>query len=169
VDPIRRIEAIRCSLDPGEEGAAEIRAAAWALEAVTDAGAVLAAVADPGFPRALIAAAEGCAELEQRAWFTLAAAGARRTRQVLAWRASQLVDPEQLAVLATKRRRPRERGFQFLVANAGDPAVAAWALLAHLEGGELRAMVRAQPALAAAHRRARGVRRFAPALRPALG
>lgn len=168
MDPIRRIEAIRCSLDPGEEGAAEIRAAARALEAVTDASAVLFAVADPEFPRALIAAAEGSAELEQRAWFTLAAAGARRTRQVLAWRASQLVDSEQLAVLAMKRRRPRDRGFEFLMANAGDPAAAAWALLAHLDGGELRATVRARPALAAAHRRAGGVRRPVPALRPAL-
>jgi len=158
-------------LDAGEEGAAEIRAAARALEAVTDVGEVLAAVADPQFPSALIAGTEGCAEPEELAWLTLAAAGARRARQVLAWRASQLVYSTELAVAAMKRRA-RERGFERLAATAGDPAAAAaWALLAHLRGSELRAMVRARPALAAAHRRARAERGRVPAraLRPALG
>jgi hypothetical protein len=171
VDPIRRIEAIKCSLDAGEEGAAEIRAAARALEAVTDVGEVLAAVADTEFPSALIAGAEGCAEPEDRAWLTLAAAGARRSRQVLAWRASQLVDSDELAAVAMKRRRARERGFKHLAASAEPTASAAWALLAHLQGDELRAMVRARPALAAAHRRARAERGRVPgrALRPALG
>jgi len=171
VDPIRRIEAIRCSLDAGEEGAAEIRAAARALEAVTDAGEVLAAVADPEFPSALIAAAEECAQPEESAWLTLAAAGACRARQVLAWRASQLVDSTELAVVAMKRRRARERGFERLTAAAQPTPSAAWSLLAHLQGGELRAMVRARPALAAAHRRARAERDRVPAgaLRPALG
>ena len=172
MDPIRRIEAINWSLDAGEEGAAEIRAAAQALEAVTDVGEVLTAVADLQFPRGLIAAAGGCAEPEERAWLTLAAAGARRARQVLAWRASQLVDSTELAVPAMKRRRARERAFERLAATASDPAAAAaWTLLAHLRGSELRAMVRARPALAAAHRRARAERGRVPAraLRPALG
>jgi hypothetical protein len=168
VDPIRRIEAIKCSLDVGEEGAAEIRAAARTLEALTDVGEVLAVVADPEFPSALIAGTQGCAEPEESAWLTLAAAGARRARQVLAWRASQLVDSDELAAVAMKRRRARERGLEHLAASAEPSASAAWALLAHLQGGELRAMVRARPALAAAHRRARGARRPAPALRPAL-
>lgn len=167
MDPIRRIEAIKCSLDAGEEGATEIRAAARALEALTDVGEVLTAVADPEFPSALIAGAQP----EESTWLTLAAAGARRARQVLAWRASQLVDSGELAAVAMKRRRARERGFEHLAASAEPSASAAWALLAHLQGGELRAMVRARPALAAAHRRARAQRGRVPgrALRPALG
>jgi len=168
---MRRIEEIKSTLEDGEEGAAEIRAAARALEAVTDVGEVLAAVADPQFPSTLIAVADGCAPDVERAWLTLAAAGARRARQVLAWRASQLVDSGQLASLAMKRRRARERGFERLAA-AGEPtASAAWALLTRLRGSELRAMVRARPALAAAHRRGRAERDRVPAgaLRPALG
>lgn len=172
MDPIRRIEAIKCSLDTGEEGAAEIRSAARALEAATDVGEVLAAVADPQFPSALVLASGGCAEPEALAWLTLAAAGARRARQVLAWRASQLVDSDELAAVVMRRRRARERGFERLAATACDPgAAAAWALLAHLRGSELRSMVRARPALAAAHRRSRAERGRTPAraLRPALG
>jgi hypothetical protein len=170
---MRRIEEIKSTLEDGEEGAAEIRAAARALEAVTDGGEVLAAVADPQFPSMLIAAVDGCAPDVERAWLTLGAVGARRTRQVLAWRASQLVDSGQLASLAMKRRRARERGFERLAA-AGEPtASAAWALLTRLRGSELRAMVRARPALAAAHRRVRAGRAPAPApaggLHPALG
>lgn len=169
MDPIRRIEAIRCTLDGGEDGAAEIRAAARALEAALHVGEVLAAVADPRFPSALIAAAERCGEREERAWLTLAAAGPRRARQVLAWRASQLVDADRLAGLASQRRRTRSRRFERLAAGADEPALAAaWRLLSQLEGCELRAMVRARPVLAAALGRARSLRGRAPASTPRL-
>lgn len=172
MDPLRRIEGINCALASGEAGAAEIRAAARTLESSVPAGEVLAAVADRCFPSALIAAAEDCAASEESAWLTLAAAGAGRARQVLAWRASQLLDPGELATLAMKRRRPRARGFARRAVKANDPgASAAWSLLAHLSVSELRAIVRARPALAAARRRGRGGwRRVAAAgAEPALG
>jgi len=170
VDPMRRIEGIKCALGGGEEEAAEIRAEARALERSVSPAEVLAAVADPEFPRALIAAAVGSEPELETAWLTLAAAGPRRARQVLAWRASQLLDPDELVALATKRRRGRERGFASAAASAGVRG-AAFSLLAHLSSSELRAMVRARSALAAAHRRARAARGRipAPALRPVLG
>lgn len=170
MDPMRRIEGIRCALAGGEEEAAEIRAAARALERAVSSGEVLAALADPEFPRALIAAAVGSEPELETAWLTLAAAGPRRVRQVVAWRASQLLDPAELVALAIKGRRARERGFARGAATGGERG-AAFSLLAHLSSSELRAMVRARPALAAAHRRARAARGRvpAPALHPALG
>jgi hypothetical protein len=169
--PLRRIEEIKSTLDDGEVGTAEIRAAAGALERSFPVGEVLAAVADPEFPSALIDAAKGCPEDEERAWLTIAAAGARRARQVLAWRASQLLDPTELVALAMKRARARERGFEQLAATSGPDAAAAWALLAYLRVEELQAMVRARPALAAVYRRARAARGQlgAAAPCPALG
>lgn len=172
MDPMRRIEGIKCALGGAEEEAAEIRAAARSLERKVAPGEILGAVADPDFPRALVAAAVDSEAEEETAWLTLAATGPRRVRQVLAWRASQLLDPVQLVTLAMKRRRPRERGFERVVATATDPGlVAAFSLLAHLSGRELRALVRARPALAAAHGRARSRRgRVSKTpLRPALG
>jgi hypothetical protein len=169
--PIRRIEEIRSTLDSGEEGAAEVRAAERLLEQSVPIGEVLAAVADAEFPAGLIAASRGCEAQEERAWLTLAAAGPRRSRQVLAWRASQLLDSAELAALALKRGPARARKFERLAVAAEEPgAAAAWRLLAHLSGSELRAMVRARPALAAAHRRVRSVRGRVPTpLSPALG
>jgi hypothetical protein len=167
--PMRRIEEIKSTLDGGEQGAAEIRAAVRLIEAVTPVGEVLAAVAAPRFPSALIAASRRGEEREERAWLTLAAAGARRARQVLAWRASQLLEADRLAALAPGRRRARVRGLERMAAAASDPEVAAaWRLLAHLRGSELRAMVQACPALAAAERRA-AERRRVPTFSPALG
>ena len=172
MDPMRRIEGIKCALGGGEEEAAEIRTAAQALERSVSPGEVLAAVADPEFPKALVAAAVGSEPSEETAWLTLAAVGPRRARQILAWRASQLLDPAELVTLAMKRRRARARGFARGVATATHPgAAAALSLLAHLSSCELRAMVRARPALAAAHSRTRAQRGrvSAPALRPAVG
>jgi hypothetical protein len=169
---MRRIEGIKCALGDGEEEAAEIRAASGVLERSASPAEVLAAVADPEFLGALIAAAGGSEAEPETAWLTLAAAGPRRARQVLAWRASQLVDPAELVALAMKRRRARERGFARSAGTAVDPgAAAAFSLLAHLSSTELRAMVRARPVLAAAHGRARAARgrEPAPALLPALG
>jgi len=165
--PMRRIELIRSTLADGEEGAAEIRAAARLLERTFSSGEVLGAVADPDFPGALVAAAQGCGASEEHAWLTLAAAGPRRARQVMAWRASELVDADQLTAVAGKKGRARRRGFRRLASGRGEAAAAAgaWALLAHLHQGELRRLVRARPVLAVADRRARASR----ALRPALG
>ncbi len=171
MDPMRRIEGIKCALVGGEEEAAEIRAAARALERAVSPAEVLAAVADPEFPSALIAAAVGSEPEVETAWLTLAATGPRRARQVLAWRACELLNPAELVALAMKRRRARERGFARAAATSGDPdAATAFSLLAHLSSVELRAMVRARPTLVAAHRRARAVRGrvTAPAHRPAV-
>jgi len=169
--PIRRIEAIKSALGSGEEDAAEIRAAAHLLERSAPVAQVLAAVAEAEFPDALIEASRDRAGSEERAWLTLAAAGARRARQVLAWRASELLDPAELGAVALQRRRVRVQSFERLAAEAEESgASAAWRLLAHLRGSELRSLVRARPALAAAYRRAcvaRG-RVPAPALSPAL-
>ncbi|HEX7244092.1 MAG TPA: hypothetical protein VF245_00830 [Solirubrobacterales bacterium] len=170
--PMRQIEEIKSALPGGEEGAAEIRAAARSLEEAGVAAAeTLAAVAEGEFPAALIVASRDCDGPEKRAWLTLAAAGPRRARQVLAWRASQLLDSAELASLALQRHRVRAQELARLAGAAGDSERAAWRLLAHLSGSELRAMVRARPALTAAFRRARAARgRVAPsALSPALG
>jgi hypothetical protein len=171
VDPMRRIEGIKCALGSGEEEAAEIRAAAQALEESVSPGEVLAAVADPEFPKELVAAAVGSESSAERAWLTLAAVGPRRARQALAWRASQLLDPAELVTLAMKRRRDRVRHFARRAAAANPDVAAAFSLLAHLSSRELRAMVRARPALATAHRRNRAHegRVSAPVLRPAVG
>lgn len=169
---MRRIEEIKSTLEGGENGAAEIRAAARLLERSVPVDGILAAVSEAEFPGALIAASRACEGPEERAWLTLAAAGARRARQVLAWRASQLLDSAELAALVLQRGPARARRFERLAVAANGPgAAAAWRLLAHLRGSELRAMVRARPALAAAHRRARSPRGRvpAPAPSPALG
>lgn len=153
--PIRRIEEIRSTLGQDENGAAEIRGAMRILERGVAVGEILAAVADERFPEPLIAASRGCKEADERAWLTFAAAGQRRACQVLAWRASQVVDAGELARLTLMRRRARARRLAQLASTAGDQvSAAAWSLLAHLSGGELRAMVRARPALAIAERRA---------------
>ena len=150
---MRRIEEIKSTLSGGEEGAAEIRAAARALEDGEPVGAILAAVAEAEFPATLIARAETLSDPQARAWLTIAAAGARRARQVLAWRASQVLSPAELVEACLSRRRGAELARR--AKHAADPeAAAAWALLGHLSGRELRALVRARPALAGAYRRA---------------
>jgi hypothetical protein len=156
--PMRRIEEIKSTLSDGEDGAAEIRAAARELEASEPLAAILAALAEEEFPAALIAHAEGAPEATERAWLTLAAAGPRRARQVLAWRAGLLLSPAEL-VEACLSRRPRAE-HERRARRAADPeAAAAWGLLAHLRARELRAMVRARPATAGAYRRARSAAR----------
>jgi len=167
---MRRIEEIKSTLESGEEGAAEIRAAARLLEQSVPAADVLAAVAEAEFLGALVAVSRGCEGPEERAWLTLAAAGPRRARRALAWRASQLLDSDELAALAQQRGPVRARRFERLAVAADEPgAAAAWRLLAHLRGSELRTMVRARPTLAAAYSRSRSVRGRVPALSPALG
>jgi hypothetical protein len=152
---MRRIEEIKSTLERGEEGAAEIRAAARMLEERVSVEEVLAAVAEAGFPNRLVAASRECEGAEERAWLTLAAAGPRRARQVLAWKASELVDPAELGVLVLRRGSARAQAFERVAASVDEPAAAAaWRLLAHLRGSELRSMVRARPALAAVCRRA---------------
>ena len=146
--PIRQMEAIRSTLDDGEEGAAEIRAAARRLERTVPIDEILAAVVDPDFPMALMRASLGCEPAVETAWLTLAAAGSRRARQVLAWRASQLLDPAELAGAAQSAPDGSCR-FELKATAAKDAgAAAAWRLLAFLSGKELGAMVRARPALA---------------------
>jgi len=170
VDPMRRIEGIKYALGNGEEEAVKIRAAAQALERTASPGVILASVADPEFPRALIAAAVSSRPGEESAWLTLAAADPQRVRQVLAWRASQLLDSVELVALAMKRRRARKRRFAHAAATAVNPdAAAAFSLLAHLSSSELRTMVCARPPLAAARRRTRAPRGRIPVVRFALG
>lgn len=149
---MRCLEEIKSTLSDGEDGAAEIRAAARTLEASEPLAAILGAVAEKEFPATLIAHAEDTPEA--RAWLTLAAAGPRRARQVLAWRAGQVLSPAELVEACLVRRRGAELDRR--ARAAADPAAAAaWRLLAHLRGHELRAMVRARPATAGAYRRAR--------------
>jgi len=163
--PMRRMEEIKSTLYGAEESAVAVRAAARLLERSVPVGEILAAVAEAGFPNALIAAARRSEGEEERAWLTLAAVGRRRARQVLAWRASELLDPAEPAARALERRRTRVRELTRR-AGAGEPGLAgARRLLARLNGGELRALVRARPALAAAYRRAR-MERGSVAARP---
>ena len=147
--PIRRMEAIRSTLSDGEMGAAEIRAAARLLEGPVSIDRILGAVVDPEFPEAALNASLGCEAAEETAWLTIAAAGSRRAHQVLAWRASQLLDPAEL-VEAAEATSDGPRHFEEKAGGANHPAAAAaWRLLARLSGSELGAMLRARPALAA--------------------
>lgn len=166
--PVRRIEEIRSNLADGEEGAAEIRAAAALLERHGSVDRVLGAVGDPGFPGALIAAAEGSAPREERAWLTLVAAGSRRARQVLAWRAVQLLPAEQLVDVVMRNRRDRESRILQLAAASTAEAASAWGLLGHLRGSELRRVVRSHPVHSVVWLRARGARRYSSAAGPRL-
>ena len=154
--PIRRMEAIRSTLLDCETGAAEIRAAARLLEGTVSVGRILEVVVDPEFPRAAVRASLGCEAAEETAWVTIAAAGSRRARQVLAWRASQLLDPAELVEAA----EATPDGPRHLEEKAGmashRSAAAAWRLLARLSGSELKAMLRARPALAAVINSRRG-------------
>ena len=169
--PMRRMEEIKSTLQGAEESAVAVRAAARLLERSVPVGEILAALAEAEFPSALLAASRRSDGEEERAWLTLAALGPRRARQVLAWRASELLDPAELAARALERRPFRARQFRRQAAAAEKPdAAAAWRLLAHLTGAELRALVRARPALAAAYRRCRVGRGRVPtrSLSPAL-
>jgi hypothetical protein len=161
--PMRRMEEIKSTLQDAEESAVEVRAATRLLERSVPIGEILAAVVEKEFPGTLIAASRGCDGEEERAWLTLAAVGPRRARQILAWRASQLLDPAELAARALERRRIRAREFGRRAASAGELAdAAAWRLLAELSGAELRALVRARPTLAGAYRRCRACRGRVP-------
>jgi hypothetical protein len=151
--PMRHVEEIKSVLDPGEEGAAEVRAAVRLLERETPIAAVLAAVACEDFPAALVRAAEGGAPAVRRAWFTVAAAGARRARRILAWRASEALGAAELAEAIAGRGGRPPAGCARRAATAGDEA-GAWRLLSRLSALELRRLVRGRPALAAHYRQA---------------
>jgi len=151
--PMRRIEEIKSTLEVGEAGAAEIRAAARLLEASTPVGEVLAAVAAPEFTATLIARSKGCLAPEERAWLTLAAAGARRARLTLAWRASTvLCAAEVVEVFASHCAHLQEECLRRMELAAGD-AAGAWALLSWLSDQEMRRLVRGRPALAGRYRK----------------
>jgi hypothetical protein len=152
----RLIEAIRSTMWDPESAAAEIRAAARVLEASGSLAELLGAVLTEGFPAEMIARAARRPGPEERAWLTLAAAGARRTRQCLAWRASQALDAGELAAaLASAPRGPR-RACRRRAAGAGSAEErAAWLLLATLRRGELRRLAEGRPAIAVHYRKLR--------------
>ncbi len=157
--PMRRIEEIRSTLEDGEVGAAEIRAAAKLLEATTPVGVVLAAVAAKDFLPALIRHSEGCPAPQERAWLTLAAAGTRRARLTLAWRASEALQAAQVVEVFVNHRHDRkEECRRRAAATTEADGGGAWLLLSHLSGRELRRLVRGRPALAGLYRRARAKR-----------
>lgn len=150
--PMRRMEEIKSTLHGAEEEAAAGRAAMRLLERSVTVDEVLAAVAEDEFPGALLAAAWRCRGESESAWLTLAALGPRRCRQVLAWRASEQLDPAELTSRVFEGRKACTG--ESRCGAAGETGVAAaWRLLAHLSGAELRALVRARPALTAACRR----------------
>ena len=110
---MRRIEGIKCALEGGggERGRGPRRRADCSSEASPSARSS-PRVAEAEFPSALLAAARRSEAEEERAWLTLAALGPRRARQVLAWRASELLDPAELAARALERRRSARRQFR---------------------------------------------------------
>lgn len=150
---MRHVEEIKSTLGPGEEGAAEVRAAVRLLERETPIAAVLAAAASEDFPAALVRAAEGRAPAARSAWFTVAAAGARRARQILAWRASEALRPAEVAEAIAGRGGGPRAGCAHRAATATGDDAGAWRLLSCLSAVELRRLVRGRPALAAHYRR----------------
>lgn len=171
--PTRLIEAIVSTLAEPETAAAEVRAAARLLEANDSLTALMEAVLAEDFAAEMLARARCCPGPEERAWLTLAAAGARRSRQCLAWRASQALDASELArALAAAPRSPRGACRSRAERARAEEERAAWLLLASLRRGELRRLAEARPALASSYlrlRRGRGTEERARAAAPALG
>jgi hypothetical protein len=159
--PMRHIEEIKSTLEEDEAGAAEIRAAARLLEASTPVGEVLAAVAATEFESTLIARSQGCPAPEERAWLTLAAAGARRARLVLAWRAGEVLRASEIGeVFVSHRKCLRQECRRRSEIAADKDHAGAWALLSWLSAPDLGRLVLGRPALAGHYRRARA-KRFA--------
>lgn len=153
---IRLIEAIRSTLLDPESAAAEVRAAARLLEDSGSLAELLEAVMAEDFLAEVVGRAARRKGPEARAWLTLAAAGARRTRQCLAWRASQALDAGELAgVLANARRRPRRALRRRATRAEGTEERAAWLLLGALGRGELHRLAEGRPAIAAHYRKLR--------------
>ena len=152
--PMRRIEEIKSTLEEGEAGATEIRAAARLLEASTPAGEVLAVVAAKEFTATLIARSQNCPAPEERAWLTLAAAGACRARQTLAWRATEALQATEVAeVFVSHRAGLQEECRRRAGLAAEEDAAGAWALLSWLSSRELLRLLHGRPALAGHYRR----------------
>jgi hypothetical protein len=170
--PARLIEAIRSGLGDAETTAAEVRAAARVLEASEGLEVVLLATgAAEDLTVVAIDRAARCPAPERDAWLTLAAVGAARARQCLAWRACRVLEVEALASALVGTLRPRRacrvRGRR---ARAGEER-AAWRLLAALDGADLRRLAAAHPVLSGRVRRPSGAGRDAaggPGAAPAL-
>jgi hypothetical protein len=153
--PMRRIEEIKSATE-GELEASEIRKAAKLLEATTPVGAILATVAREEFGPALFEAANDRSAPQERAWLTLAAAGAERARLCLAWRASELLDPKAIVeVLIAERHNLREACQRRAEQAGSEDERGAWLLLSWLKGAELRRLVRGRPCLHACYRQMR--------------
>lgn len=145
----RRIEAIGSTLEE-DSIPSLVRAAVKAVEASTPIGAILSTLANEDYLAAVIEAAEGRDPIEEDAWLTLAAVGASRVREILAWRATDLLDPQEVAGLlfshsheikaACKRRAE---------ASQADAQWGAWLLLGHLDAERLARLVRGRPRLRA--------------------
>ena len=151
--PMRRMEEIKSSVE-GEMDASAIRGAAKLLEASMPAAAVLGPLASEEFLPAILRAAEGRPAAEERAWLTLAAAGPRRARLSLAWRASQLLDAEELVEAFVANRDDLRGACRRRAARSAEEDVqAAWLLLSWLTARQLRRLLRGRPRLAACYRR----------------
>lgn len=155
--PRFQIEAIREEAG-GEVSASEIRRAMKLIERSTPAGIVMSTIATRAFEAAVIEAAEGRSSEEEKAWLTLAAAGSRRTRLVLSWYATKLVDPDMLVQLVARTRKPyvARRVCERIADAAGDDeAWGAWLLLSWLYPSRIRAMVKAHPQLSGKYQAAK--------------
>lgn len=156
MDQKRLIEAIRSTMHTPESVAAEVRSAARLLERSGSLAELLEAVLAEGFHAAMSARAARCSPAEQRAWLTIAAAGARRTRQCLAWRASQALDAGELAGALAAAPGAPSRACRRRAARAGSAEQrAAWLLLGSLRRGELHRLAEGRPALAGRYRKLR--------------
>ncbi|HEY5052536.1 MAG TPA: hypothetical protein VII45_03920 [Solirubrobacterales bacterium] len=145
--PMRRIEAIKSEFD-GEISPAAIRHAVREAEASTPIGAILSTLASEDFLPALIEAAEGRCAPEERAWLTLAAAGALKVRLALAWRATDLIDPEALVeVLLSHRDEIKAECERRADRCHSDEQQGGWLLLAFLRPSQLRRLISARPRL----------------------
>lgn len=149
----RRIEAIRSTLDP-ESTPSAVRAAVRECEASTPIGAILSTLACEDFLGAVIEAAEDRDPAVEAAWLTLAAVGATRVREILAWTATELLDGTAVAELLLSHRHEIMAACKLRAeAASSEEQWGAWLLLSHLEEETLSRLVKGRPRLRACWQR----------------
>jgi hypothetical protein len=149
-----RLDAIRRE-HGGSIDATAIRDAVRTVEASTPVWAVLSTVATLDFVPALMEAAEDRTPEEERAWLTLAAAGARKVRLCLAWQAASLLPPASvIEVLVNHAGDLRAECERRADASHDDEIQGPWLLLSCLWPRELRRLVKAHPRMSGRYRHA---------------
>lgn len=146
---MRRIEAIKSGAD-GDISPSAIRGAVEQVEASTPIGAVLSTVVSEEYLPALIEASEDRSPAEEHAWLTLAAAGSSTVRNVLGWRATDLLDPRAVAEVLVSHPHEMRAECERRAQSAGtDEGYGAWMVLACLAPDNFQRLVIGRPRLRA--------------------